>query len=447
MNNKFSLIFISFGSLLFLSSHGAGDIGWYLAWSQAFLSANIFSLPHVLISPLGLPALQWSHGPGLLFALGPFFFPKNIPFERAVFFFSSSFILIFWITFYRVLKFITNGNSIFILLGLGIAFLGTHLGYYSLAYASESFSFAFAGVLLYWLIIPKKWNYFDSIMVGICCMNLIIIGPYLVLVSSVALYGLSYQLKTTRNEQNNFFNLLLKHNAIAGFFITLGIVQVFLVNRWMTGSLLQSPYTFGDGQFKSFDFFQPHILEILFHPWHGLFIYHPWYLLAVIVITAGLIRQKRNRPPKGILFLCAVTIGLLLYILAAWYCWWYGLGTFGLRRFGIVAVLLVPFYIHVLQKASDNRTGFFLLIGFTGLCCLWSCFLIWQGETQLGTYYSLFQAQGDLLKGNSPLRWSLLSATGGSFLLYGLMRFLKMPDKIISSELQFHLRVFQVLYL
>ena len=200
MSKNLIIFLLVCGGLIFFAGHGAGDIGWYLAWSHAFIKADIFSLPPVLISPLGLPAIQWSHGPGLLFALGPFLFPKIISFESAIFFLGSSFILIFWITFYRVLSFITNGSRAFILLGLGLAFFGTHLGYYSLAHASESISFAFAGLILYWLVVPRKWKMLDSIMVGICCLNLIIIGSYLVIVSLVALYGLSFNLKISQEK-------------------------------------------------------------------------------------------------------------------------------------------------------------------------------------------------------------------------------------------------------
>jgi len=88
---------------------------------------------------------------------------------------------------------------------------------------------------------------------------------------------------------------------------------------------------------ESFDFSNPHFLEILFSYKKGLFLYTPIYLLAF----AGLIPLwKRNKFRFGtwIFFFILIT-----YILSSWWMWYYG-GSFSSR----VYVEYLPFFMLLL---------------------------------------------------------------------------------------------------
>lgn len=94
---------------------------------------------------------------------------------------------------------------------------------------------------------------------------------------------------------------------IAGFCIVFS-PQLFAWHL-TTGNFFTSPYLTGN---EGFNFFRPHILEVLFNTTDGLFLWTPITAIGII----GLIRAKKW------LFL---TIFLLeLYTVASWSTWWQG---------------------------------------------------------------------------------------------------------------------------
>lgn len=96
----------------------------------------------------------------------------------------------------------------------------------------------------------------------------------------------------------------------------LKIISGFLLIFWpqliawklASGSLLVSPYLLHEG----FNFFRPHILEVLFDVRSGLFLWTPVTILGVI----GLVRSKK--------WLMLLVFLLELYIVASWSTWWQG---------------------------------------------------------------------------------------------------------------------------
>lgn len=102
---------------------------------------------------------------------------------------------------------------------------------------------------------------------------------------------------------------------------------------------------------ERFYFFSPRLLQVLFSPHHGLFIWSPILIFSVW----GLWKMKG--PLKAYRLPLVVCLLLHLYIVASWYVWFYG-GVFGHRAFvdvlGLFALPLACFY-HSLQKLAVRR--------------------------------------------------------------------------------------------
>ena len=71
MTNRVLTILLGggFALLLLVIATGGPDCLEYLDWSNAAQDADIFRIPEQQRSPMGVPLTQWSHGPGMFFAL------------------------------------------------------------------------------------------------------------------------------------------------------------------------------------------------------------------------------------------------------------------------------------------------------------------------------------------------------------------------------------------
>jgi hypothetical protein len=183
-----------------------------------------------------------------------------------------------------------------------------------------------------------------------------------------------------------------------------------IVNRWMTGSMFLSPYVFGDAEFKSVDLLHPHPFAVLFHPWHGLLSYHPFLLVPLLLLGGSVISVLRGRSGKSGFLAPAVFVAFCaqLWIQSAWYCWWLGTDTFGMRAFApaVVPVLIgaAPLFEKALQR-SPSRGVFSIstITGFLLLATAWSGLLLTQGPTN-------FTALSTLFLGQAYWIWALLNA-------------------------------------
>lgn len=116
-----------------------------------------------------------------------------------------------------------------------------------------------------------------------------------------------------------------------------------------TGRLFTNPYLAGN---EGFTVFRPHLLEVLFNPHDGLFLWTPATLIGIL----GLIQSKRYWFLA--VFLCQ------LYIVAAWSTWWQGASYSGrmfvsslpILAFGIAAIY------SLLAKSKLNQSYFLLAI-------------------------------------------------------------------------------------
>ncbi len=395
------LLGAALAALLLIAATGGPDCLRYLDWSRAAESADIFELPARALSPFGLPLSQWSPGPGLLYALpGLLPWPYGlVPAEalgplddfRGMGWLAA---LALWWGMFRTLRHLSSGAAAPALFVAGAAFTGTHLGFYSLRHASESLSFGCLALLLSWLLIPRRWRPLDVLFVSTLCALLLTIRAHL---APYAVLGLGMLIHRLRHPQPAPGPRQWAGHAVLGAVPLLAaLMQLVSVNRWMTGSWLQSAYSFGSGSFASLDWSDPELFAVLLHPWHGFLVYHPLYGLCFALLIAQLIRA-RTSAERWLFGGLAVALAVHLYLQAAWYCWWLGVGTFGMRGMGPAAIVLLPLLARVFSRRSSAGRKPGTLVVAVLAACFWSFLLMIQGATNFMTFAELLLAQARTL--------------------------------------------------
>lgn len=399
---------------LALLSHArtGADYTEYELWAKVATSGNVFEISHDLGSPLGLPLSQWSHGPGFFFALGRLAFGGLVSDGTASLLMGwLAALTLAWATL-DLLRWAASGNASWAALGAGWAFVGTHLGFYSTAYSSESFGHAGLAVAARWVLIPRRWRAFDSVAVGAACGVIVLsrvqYAPYALL----ALIAMGASLGTDGQRLSR--RAIAGHVLIALIPIAIAAGQVMLVNRWMTGEWTRSPYSFGDEGFRSLDFTRPQILAVLVHPLHGWLLYHPLYALGFAALTW----RAFVAPTWNERMLCRATALVVLgsfYLQASWYCWWLGFGSFGMRSLGITAI---PLLLALVRQAHETKRagGRAAWVAAATAASTWSYGLLWKNESNYGNFADFFRDQAMTLENAYIVASAIAAAIGATWM-------------------------------
>jgi hypothetical protein len=296
-------------------------------------------------------------------------------------------VLAFWITMHRIIEHVTGGDQALMLLGLGVCFVGTHLGFYSTAISSEALSYPCLALVVLAAIETRRWGPLECFILGVPAAMLVTVRPQLGLFVlaplSVAMIGI------LRDPAPAFRKLVTL--ATLAVPLVIAVAEIMVTNRWMTGSPFGSPYSFAGEGFRSVDFARPEIAAVLIHPLHGLLVYHPLFAL-VLVLPLVMVAQRRSTHEKMLLAAMAAAAFIHLYLHASWYVWWLGGWTFGSRGMGISAVVLVPILCKYLaERRQDRSTG--ILLAFILAASTWSGLLLLQDITQFHSYQQVWLAQ------------------------------------------------------
>ena len=135
-----------------------------------------------------------------------------------------------------------------------------------------------------------------------------------------------------------------------------------------TGEFLH--YSYGD---EGFFWLQPKMMDLLFSFRKGLFLYTPLALVACV----GFLWGRKHTAGWG--WAGPLVLGITAYVMAAWWCWWYG-GSLGQRAFidvfPMLAVGLAAFFVRfVVDRQPSRRVWAGALIG---LLCAWNGILTLQ---------------------------------------------------------------------
>lgn len=383
----FLLLFAVVALLLLANARPGPDFRRYVDWANAFQSSDIVSISGDVLSPMRVPLSQWSFGPGMIVSTVPALMERPPEFRFLLIGWVG--ILVFWIAMHRILDRVTGGDRALTLFGLAICFVGTPVGFYSTAISSEALSYPCLALVVLAVIETRRWRPLEALVLAVPAALLITLRSQLGLYLFAPLAVAAISIVRDRAPMSRRVASL----AALATPLVIAVVEIMVTNRWMTGSLFSSPYTFGDGVFKSVDLVRPEIAAVLVHPWHGLLVYHPLYAVFLVI---PLWMAVENRPvgEKALLLASAGAALIHLYLHASWYVWWLGLGTFGMRGMGISAVLLVP----ILCKYMAERRGRWstrIVVAVVVMASAWSALLLLQGTTQFYTYEQLWRAQAN----------------------------------------------------
>jgi hypothetical protein len=373
--------------LVLTGRHGA-DFARYEAWSSALTSGDIFSLSGTIASPLGVPLSVHSPGPGMILSVGNAWFGWLHLETRADFVMMGLCVACTWWALLHLLLRFTSGNAPIAAFVLGLGFLATHLGYYSKAYSSEAASLFALSLVYYFALVPEQIAWFDALLIGVSAGFSIVVRAQLAMYAALPILIAGYRVHARLGLSKRALVCAL----LAGVPVLVLIVETGYVNRWMTGSSLRTPYQFGDQQFQSVDWRRPEFWAVLAHPRHGLLVYHPFYLVgfSCLVFLAVTADNWLERAVECI----AISIVLMhLYLQAAWFCWWLGTGTFGMRGMAPITILLLPATAVVLDRRWRSGRAIWPLVAVSVASAVWSLDLYFQEHSNFNYWSELWSSQ------------------------------------------------------
>lgn len=362
------------------------DFVRYMDWNRAFLSGEIRTIRSVTASPLGLPVSLWSHGPGLLYAIPGMLF-WNMTHEQSAAAASIGAIVVFWVSAAVVFGVVARGEVRLAVFGLLVMFLATPAGFYSMTYASETFSIMLVVLILLITtgILSPESGIIHLLGAGSVAGLLLIVRPQLavyLIIPGVALFVRGY-----REHPFPIARVAMSMVPLA-VPVLVSAAQILFVNRWMTGSFFRSPYMFGFSNFHSVDVLRPEFAAVLLHPWHGLLVYHPWFLVGTLTCAVWFV-TARSKVVRMFVVAALVAGFLHLYVHASWYAWWLGMGTFGLRGMSPFGVVLAVAFTGWLAEPDRGRIFRTLSIVLTVVAAIWSYPMLFSGETNYVSFTAL----------------------------------------------------------
>lgn len=228
---------------------------------------------------------------------------------------------------------------------------GTNLFFYATFDASHShvYSFAMIAGFLYFCEAFFRRNALPDIYRAAILLGLItLLRPTNAVIALMALFF--------AGSMGAFWRQIAEHRirilAAAGIFV-LTLFPQFLLYYLQSGAFIV--WSYGD---EKFYFGNPHLTEILFSYRKGHFVYTPMVLLSVF----GFIYLFKT--DKFRFFILLLTVSAATYIIASWWCWWYG-ASLGQRAFvdyyALLALLLA--FAFFLLRTTPLKIAFFAAAG------------------------------------------------------------------------------------
>ena len=276
----------------------------------------------------------------------------SVPYELSILLAGLAFLFLgMWSIVRLFRKFsLSNVTIIFSLIGLT---LSTNIYYYTIFHPDFSHIYAFG--LISFLLLQFK-NYADKkdkktlIIIGFILGLIAIIRPTDALVIILLPFFFS-SFKSFTNQLQCIFRKQKGAFFLATLLFAIFVGLQFLNIYQQTGQWRFNEY--GAGK-EGFDFLlSPKVVEVLFSFRKGFFIYTPFFILLI----PGFIELCRWNKYffVGILFFFI----LFVYIMASWWCWYYG-GSLGMRPLiDIYSVLIIPVAL-LFEKAK----GYFKVVLF-----------------------------------------------------------------------------------
>lgn len=247
--------------------------------------------------------------------------------------------------------------------------LGTNLFFYTMGPGPMPHAFLFCLVIMFLLMTHMfydKPSWKNAMMVGMIGGLVVLIRPNHILLWMIPIfYGLD-----SREAVRERIQFIRKH--FIKFMVWPAMVMMIVFPQllyWKTVAGQWIYYSYTD---EGFFFGDPKFGQVLFGFRKGWFIYTPVMLFA----TLGFFWLRRFAPKS--LAPIGITMIISTYVIASWWCWWYG-GTFGARIFidyyGLMALPLAALITTIRMKWPKRKQ---LIGGVAALLIFFNLFQTWQ---------------------------------------------------------------------
>ena len=382
----------------FLTSIDGLDSIQYRKWTNCIESGELVAHSANTISVGGVDFFQWT--PSLACMS---YWLKYVGCSDPIFAFSlickSIFVFNFWAAMDKLFPSSTRN------LGCLLLLCSTEVTYYLRTSGIECVSIMLVGVLSLQIARllksePINWQ----VSLG-CAFLLLVVKSYLSIYAlPVIVFGLTDAYKESLNQ------FLFRFGQGIIFFL-IGLCLIGTHNQLMTGSFFDSPYTFGNEEFKSLDLANPsYFWNVMFDSFHGLLAVAPTTILGIgimiwLPVRFGFAKDWR---PFGIWSCCLFAVFINVWVNSCWYYWWMSNQSYGMRGLAMVGVpslfaLLVGF--ETLNRRA--RIGALVLLV---LCSSWTFTSLTQGPTGYVDWRTLIVAQGK--------EWLYLFQSSGSLQIF-----------------------------
>lgn len=229
-------------------------------------------------------------------------------------------------------------------------YFGTNLFYYTVAEGAMTHSYLFCLFSLYiWLVIKwhEKPKIHSTIFLGLLLGLITLIRPTEIIIGLIFLLYDVHSWKEFKTKMAFLWSkwALLLLMAVCAFLV---VLPQLIYWKWITGHY----FFFSYGSTEHFFFGDPKIINVLFSYRKGWLVYTPLMVFSVI----GMLFGKRYFPKINLSLLIYFVVNL--YLIASWWCWWYG-GGFGMRALvqsycmlGLFLAAFINFIVHLNIKWS-----------------------------------------------------------------------------------------------
>ncbi len=301
----------------------------------------------------------------------------TMPYKFALVF-SSLFYVIIGLFFLRKIlkKYFTEDIVTLVILAIGI---GTNLLYYYSyeAAMSHAYNFTLISIFLYQIIkFYEQASLTKALIIGLISGLITLIRPSNILVLIVLFL---WDISSFKDLKDRVLFFLFKYKYVVIMILAFILIWVPQFIYWYNVSGKIFYFSYGEVGGKFF-FNNPQIVNILISYKKGWFIYTPIMFLAFIGIFT-LLKFKKG------FFLPLIVFNILnIYILASWWCWWFG-GSFGHRAFidsyGLMAIPLGS----LLHLAKSKKITHYIGFGIIGILIIFNNFQIQQYTRQAIHYW------------------------------------------------------------
>lgn len=224
--------------------------------------------------------------------------------------------------------------------------LGTNLFYYATIEAPMTHAANFAMITVFvWLTIKfyEKPSLGRILLPGMLAGLIALVRPNNIILLLIFFLWNIRSVEDLRDRIQFFLPRFHWVLLMATVFVLVWVPQ-FIYWLWVSGKLFFNAYALRN---EGFYFNDPEITNILFSYRKGWLVYTPMMVFAL----AGMAFLPRKVP--GFILSFSIFMILNVYILASWWCWWYG-GTFGSRpfidSFGLLAIPFAAFVDFVFRQ-------------------------------------------------------------------------------------------------